>query len=224
VQAISSSYNLNLPTVNTVQSFAFKLNLRCTNQTVYGPWGNSWYTFQTAYGVVLPITEKWEVGAASADFHDESDFSTKYQLSDSLAASATLFTVTDTNISQRVAGLAAQLILSKSFFSKQLSLDLVPSYVPGTFATGINAIYNLDESFRLVLECIPVLSGFRLAHPTVSAGIKWNFKEDSFDILISNSTGLTPNSILPGTDNSDWHLGFNFSKSFESIYSAIPSR
>ena len=108
----------------------------------------------------------------------------------------------------------------------RLTLLLAPSYATrtnpsddsdedGTFALGLAGELRFWGERALVVESIPVVSGYQAAHPALTAGIKQRVGGHTFMLLVTNAREMDTDLYLPGGDLDPSHrlrLGFNITR------------
>lgn len=123
--------------------------------------------------------------------------------------------------------LSLQLSLSHQV-SNSLSFLLVPAYSSnanhwealseGTFALGAGARYMFLNDFSLILEWIPVLTGYKANSSGWGFGLEKKIGGHVFQVFVLNTIGLTSAQYVPGGDlrlkDSDFRIGFNIFRRF----------
>ena len=109
-----------------------------------------------------------------------------------------------------------------------LSLELVPGYSfntnpdeqseQGTLSLGFGGRYIFFNDFSILLEFVPVLSGYSAEAAGWGAGLEKKIGGHVFQIFILNSTGLTAPQYMPGGDlkigEGDFRFGFSIYRWF----------
>ena len=120
-----------------------------------------------------------------------------------------------------------QLSLSHKL-NDSLSFLLVPSYSSnanqwevsseGTFALGTGVRFSFTNDLSLLLEWMPVLSGYKANSSGWGLGLEKKIGGHVFQVFVLNTPGLTSPQYLPGGDfclkNSEFRLGFNIFRWF----------
>lgn len=120
-----------------------------------------------------------------------------------------------------------QLLLSRQI-STRFSLLLVPSYSSnanhwdespeGTFSVGTGMRYMVFDDFSVIVEWIPVLSGYKANSSGWGIGIEKKIGGHVFQVFLLNTIGITSSQYLPGGDfklrDTEFRLGFNIFRLF----------
>ncbi len=151
-------------------------------------------------------------------------------LSLALAASSCLVTQTDPDeavFASENFKITLQSMLARRF-GDSFSVLVAPMYATNTdhweessdstFAIGIGGRWIVKGGFSLTGEWIPVVSGYTTGHDSWGLGLDWAVGGHAFQVVVTNSLGLTTDQYLPGGDlrfsDSEVRIGFNIFRTF----------
>lgn len=120
-----------------------------------------------------------------------------------------------------------QLLLSRQI-SSRFSLLLVPSFSSnanhwdesseGTFSIGTGMRYMVLDDLSIIVEWIPVLSGYKANSSGWGIGIEKKIGGHVFQVFLLNTIGITSSQYLPGGDyqlkDTEFRIGFNIFRLF----------
>lgn len=120
-----------------------------------------------------------------------------------------------------------QLSLSHQL-SKKLSFMVVPAFTTktnfwelnpeGTLSIGLGSRYMVFEDLSIILEWIPVISGYKDVQNGWGLGLEKKIGGHVFQVFFTNSFGLAGSQFVPGGDlrleDFDFRFGFNIFRTF----------
>ncbi len=87
-----------------------------------------------------------------------------------------------------------------------------------TFAIGVGGRWIVTGGFSLTGEWIPVVSGYSTGHDSWGLGLDWEVGGHAFQVVVTNSLGLTTDQFIPGGDlrfsDSEVRIGFSIFRTF----------
>ncbi|MBR9978021.1 MAG: hypothetical protein KFH87_08030 [Bacteroidetes bacterium] len=116
--------------------------------------------------------------------------------------------------------------IANTLIGKRIGLGVVPSYLFNShiecvetqysLTLGLHAQYYITDSFNVLAEWNPTLSGWREGYNAMSFGIELETGGHFFKIIMSNSDLLNPAQFLAGAPDSfsdgAWRIGFNITR------------
>lgn len=216
------TYSLNLPGAETTENIEFRIVHR-----FYGPIDNQPLQnlfgmdagANTALGLAFALRGNWDMSITRATLNKEYYVATKVKLFD---GTALLLGLTDQTIApppQNKTNYVGQLIVTRTLIDDLLHFSLVPSYTNPqannpTLALGSALNWQPQPGWEITLEYTPVVSGFTLAYPNASAGLKIKTWGHYFTLIVTNTFQTLPNNYLTGSANNRFGFGFNIIRNF----------
>lgn len=229
---------INLPTTTAMErkDVLFRISHRFFGpvdegiDTFFGLDSGANILFSLGYG----ITNRFGITVGRARLYQEWEFGFDWlvieqELTAGLPFSAAVHAALDwvtTRGSATTRG-SLQVSLSRQL-TKRLSFMAVPSFVTKanfwdidpeeTFSVGFGSRYMVFEDTSLILEWIPVVSGYKDAQNGWSLGIEKKLGRHVFQVFVTNSIGIAGSQFIPGGDlrleDFDFRFGFNIFRTF----------
>ena len=79
---------------------------------------------------------------------------------------------------------------------------------------GLGSRVRVLETVYVTGEYVPRLSDFDNGDHQLSFAVEKRAGGHLFQVNFSNGLGATPAQVAQGTDNDDWHIGFNITRKF----------
>ena len=229
---------VNLPTTTTIDAkdVLFRISHR-----FYGPVAEGYDTFfgldsgaNVLFSLGYGITDRLSISVGRARLYSEWELGLDWLVLEQggntgLPFSATLHAGADwvtMEGSGTVKG-SFQVSLARQV-NKRLSLLVVPAFATntnfweldprGTFSLGLGSRYMIFNELSVILEWIPVLSGYKDVQNGWGFGIEKKIGGHVFQVVLTNAFGLTGSQFVPGGDlrlqDLDFRIGFNIFRTF----------
>jgi len=236
---------INLPTTTTMDKndFLIRISHRFLPKTDSGY--DSFYGFDGPAIVFISlgygITDNLGVTLGRSNLFQEWEFSASWLVAEqgktaSLPVSAALHTGLvwaswkygdRSRLDSKNFKVDLQLSLSRQV-TRRWSLMVVPSFSTntdhwapnssGTFAVGLGTRYMFLEDLSVLVEWIPVISGYKNVQNGWGLGIEKKIGGHVFQLFVANSFGMTSDQFIPGGDlrlnDFDFRFGFNIFRTF----------
>ena len=229
---------VNLPTTTTIDAkdVLFRISHR-----FYGPVAEGYDTFfgldsgaNVLFSLGYGITDRLSISVGRARLYSEWELGLDWLVLEQGAKSGLPFSATlhagadwvTMEGSGTVKG-SFQVSLARQV-DKRLSFLVVPAFATntnfwaldprGTFSLGLGSRYMVFNDLSVILEWIPVLSGYKDVQNGWGLGIEKKIGGHVFQVVLTNVFGLTGSQFVPGGDlrlqDFDFRIGFNIFRTF----------
>jgi hypothetical protein len=241
LQLFHSTHGVNLPTAEVMQQGNLEFEVSHRFIPTLGDGAKELWGFDGPANIRLALgyaySDEGYVTLGRSNVQDNLDLNVKHRLFAlrhdvlPLLVAARVGAAWNTDVAGRDAGDAdnlqyyAQLILN-TMYAGSFALGVVPTVVENShiscperqysFVMGVHAQYYISQTFNVLAEWIPTVSGWRTKHNTVAFGIELETGGHFFKIVLTNNDLLNPAQVYAGAANSfddgDWHIGFNITR------------
>lgn len=237
VELFHSTYAINLPTAETIGaneleieiSHRFIPTIKSGSKDFWGFDGPVTNRLALSYG----ITDNTEISLGRSNYYDNYELSVKQKLLENrnetlpflltLTGGASWNTDHPTVASSdsKAFQFYAQAVFN-TMYDKKIGIGIVPSYLYNShpacpdnqysFTIGTYLQYYLSDTFSLIWEYNPTVTGWRDLHNPMGFGLEIETGGHFFKIFLTNSTDLNQTQFLSGADksfdNGDVRFGF----------------
>lgn len=237
VELFHSTFAINLPTAETIGkqileieiSHRFIPTIKSGSKNFWGFDGPVTNRLALAYG----ITDNTQVSLGRSNFHDNYELAIKQQLFENgndvfpflTAVAVGAAWNSDHPVVESSDSKAFQFytqVILNAMYDKKIGIGIVPSYLYNShpqcpdnqysFTIGTYLQYYLSETFSLIWEYNPTVTGWRNFHNPMGFGLEIETGGHFFKIFLTNSTDLNQTQFLAGADRSfdsgDVRFGF----------------